>query len=371
MAPTAGRAAARDLAYMRRALALARRGWGWTAPNPMVGAVIVRGERIVGSGHHARYGEAHAEIAALAEAGARARGATAYITLEPCVHQGKTPPCVTALIKAGLRRVVIATRDPNPVARGGVEKLRRAGVTVDVGVAAEDARELNAAFFHSFSAERPWVRLKLALSIDGAIADAGGHSRWITGASARAAAHRLRADSDAIAVGIGTVLSDDPILTVRHARAPRVSPLRVVFDRQSRLPLASALARTAGETRTVVVAEDADSQRSKRLRRAGIEVLEASTLDFALLALRARGVRSLLLEGGARLAGSFLREARVDRLIIFQAPVLLGEGALGAFDFAPRTELSDASRFPVLQRRRLGEDLMTVYAMRDLTCSPD
>jgi diaminohydroxyphosphoribosylaminopyrimidine deaminase/5-amino-6-(5-phosphoribosylamino)uracil reductase len=371
MASPAGSAAVRDVAFMRRALALARRGWGWTAPNPMVGAVIVRGGRVVGSGHHARYGELHAEVAALAEAGRRARGATAYVTLEPCAHQGKTPPCASALIEAGVRRVVIATRDPNPVARGGVERLRRAGVTVDVGVAAEDARELNAAFFHSFSTDRPWVRLKLALSIDGALADAHGHSRWITSAGARAAAHRLRADSDAIAVGIGTVLADDPILTVRHGRAPRVAPLRVIFDRHSRLPLRSALARTAGEARTLVVSEDAESQRSRRLRRAGIEVLEAATLELALLALKARGVRSLLLEGGARLAGSFLREARVDRLIIFQAPVLLGEGALGAFDFAPGVELADAARFPVLQRRRVGEDLMTVYALRELTCSPD
>ncbi|HJU89742.1 MAG TPA: bifunctional diaminohydroxyphosphoribosylaminopyrimidine deaminase/5-amino-6-(5-phosphoribosylamino)uracil reductase RibD [Gemmatimonadaceae bacterium] len=356
---------------MRRALALARRGWGWTAPNPMVGALIVRAGRIVGSGHHARYGEAHAEVAALEEAGARAKGATAYVTLEPCTHQGKTPPCVNALIEAQLRRVVVAVRDPNPVARGGVEKLRRAGIQVDVGVAQSEACELNAAFFHSFATERPWVRLKLATTIDGAIADAKGKSRWITGANARAAAHRLRADSDAIAVGIGTILADDPILTVRHARAPRISPLRVVFDRQSRLPLASTLARTANEFRTVVITQDGESTRSRALRDAGIEIMEADTLDDALLALRARGVRSLLLEGGARLAGSFLSEARVDRLIIFQAPILLGQGALGAFDFARGFELTDASRFPVLLRRRLGEDLMTVYALRELACSPD
>jgi diaminohydroxyphosphoribosylaminopyrimidine deaminase/5-amino-6-(5-phosphoribosylamino)uracil reductase len=361
----------RDLAYMRRALALARRGWGWTAPNPMVGAVIVRGGRIVGSGHHARYGEAHAEVAALEEAGARAKGATLYASLEPCGHHGKTPPCAPALVRAEVARVVIATRDPNPVARGGVETLRRAGIRVDIGVAQAEARELNAAFFHSFVTERPWVRLKLALTIDGAIADGQGQSRWITGLSARAVAHRLRADSDAIAVGIGTVLADDPVLTVRHGRRPRVAPLRVIFDRQARIPLTSILVRTAPESPTLVVVEDAASARACRLREAGIELLEAPSLEHALLALRARGVRSLLLEGGARLAGSFLGKALVDRLIIFQAPILLGAKAVGAFTHAPATRLPDAARVPVLARRRLGDDLMTVYALRELVCSPD
>lgn len=362
---------ARDLAFMRRALALARRGWGQTAPNPMVGAVLVRRGRVVGVGHHALYGMAHAEGAALASAGSRARGATAYVTLEPCAHQGKTPPCADALVRAGVARVVIATRDPNPVARGGVERLRSAGIRVDIGVLADEARELNAAFFHAHGAERPWVRLKLALTLDGAIADARGQSRWITGERSRTAAHRLRADSDAVAVGIGTVLADDPILTVRRGRRPRVAPLRVVFDRGARLPLDSALARTAREVPTLVVVHGAARGRLSRLHDVGVESLDVPTLEDALLALRARGVRSLLVEGGATLAGNFLGRALVDRLIIFRAPVLLGAGALNAFAHVPPVALADAGRFPVLERRRLGEDLMSVYALRELPCSPD
>ncbi len=361
----------RDLAHMKRALVLARRGWGHTAPNPMVGAVVVRRGRVVGAGHHARYGEPHAEVVALRAAGARARDATVYVSLEPCAHRGKTPPCADALIAAGVRRVVIATRDPNPVARGGIERLRRAGIAVDVGIAEAEARELNAAFFHAHGTERPWVRLKLALSLDGAIADAQGHSRWITGERARTAAHRLRADSDAIAVGIGTVIADDPILTVRRGRRPRVPPLRVVFDRQARLPLESALVRTASDVPTLVVTHDAPRARVERLHAARVQTMNAATVDDALLALRARGVRSLLVEGGARLAGTFLSRALVDRLIIFQAPVLLGAGARDAFADAPPVPIAEARRFPVLERRRLGDDLMSVYALRELPCSPD
>ncbi|MGH7632905.1 MAG: bifunctional diaminohydroxyphosphoribosylaminopyrimidine deaminase/5-amino-6-(5-phosphoribosylamino)uracil reductase RibD, partial [Gemmatimonadaceae bacterium] len=212
---------------MRRALALARRGWGQTAPNPLVGAVIVRDGRTVGEGYHARYGAPHAEIMALRAAGEGARGATMFVTLEPCAHHGHTPPCADALLAAGIVRVVVAARDPNPVAAGGVERLQAAGVTVDVGLEGAVAQEMNAAFLHAFSAIRPWVTLKLAVSLDGAIADAAGRSRWITGERARRVVHRLRAQSDAIAVGIGTVLADDPALTVRDAPAPRVAPLRV------------------------------------------------------------------------------------------------------------------------------------------------
>lgn len=351
---------------MRRALSLARRGWGQTAPNPMVGAVVVRDGAVVGEGYHARCGEAHAEVAALAAAGELARGATVYVSLEPCAHHGKTPPCADALIAAGVSRVVVAARDPNPEAAGGIARLLDAGVDVLDGVEEADARELNAPFFHAFGAERPWVTLKLALSLDGAIADAAGRSKWITGRRARAAAHLLRAGSDAVAVGLGTVLADDPMLTVRDAPAPRIPPLRVVFDHHARIPHTAALVRTARDVPTVVLADAPDPAAVRALEELGVAVVCASTPEQGLRALARRGVRALLVEGGARLAGALLERALVDRLIIFQGSVVLGAGALGAFAFAPRTLLPDAARLRVIERRTLGEDTMAVYAVREL-----
>lgn len=349
---------------MRRALSLARRGWGQTAPNPLVGAVVVRDGSVVGEGYHARWGEAHAEVAALRAAGPLARGATIYVTLEPCDHQGKTPPCTQALIAAGVARVVVAARDPNPAAAGGIERLRAAGIAVTVGVEEEAARELNAPFFFAYGASRPWVTLKLAVSLDGAIADASGRSRWITGPRARAQVHLLRAGSDAVGVGVGTVLADDPSLTVRAAPPPRVSPTRVVFDRRARTPLDAALVRTAREVPTVLVTECPDAERTRALEGAGVGIVRAGSLAAGLEALARGGIRSLLVEGGARLAGALLDGALVDRLIIFQGPVLLGAGALGAFDYARSADLAEAPRFRVLERRAIGDDVMTVYALR-------
>lgn len=348
---------------MRRALSLARRGWGQTAPNPMVGAVVVRDGAVVGEGYHARFGEAHAEVAALRAAGELARGATVYVTLEPCAHFGKTPPCTNALIAAGVARVVVAVRDPNPVAAGGLERLREAGIAVTTGVEEEAAWELNAPFFNAVASRRPWVTLKLAVSLDGAIADAEGRSRWLTGPRARAAVHLLRAGSDAVAVGIGTVLADDPLLTVRDAPAPRIPPRRVIFDRHARTPLQSRLVETAREVPTIVVAESPDAARARALEAAGVEILRAPSLGDALEALAGAGVRSLLVEGGARLAGALLASALVHRLIIFQAPVLLGAGALGAFAYAPAATATTAPRYRVVERRVFGDDTMTVLAV--------
>jgi diaminohydroxyphosphoribosylaminopyrimidine deaminase/5-amino-6-(5-phosphoribosylamino)uracil reductase len=258
--------------------------------------------------------------------------------------------------------VVVAARDPNPIASGGLERLRAAGVDVEVGVEEHSARELNASFFHALAAERPWVTLKLALSLDAAIADAQGRSQWITGPRARRAAHLLRAGHDAIAVGIGTVLADDPSLTVRGVRAPRVAPARVVFDRGARLPLTSILVRTAREVPTLVVARDPAAERAAALRAAGVEVLEARDAAEALGALKGRGVRSLLVEGGARLAGALLGESLVDRLIIFQAPVVLGAGALNAFAAVPPAAVAGAPRWRPTERQSFGDDVMTIYA---------
>lgn len=351
-----------ERAWMRRALALAERGWGQTAPNPMVGAVVVRDGVAVGKGFHAKYGEAHAEVAALADAGDRARGATVFVTLEPCNHHGKTPPCVDALIAAGVTRVVAAARDPGRESAGGAERLRAAGIEVDFGPEEIAARELNAPFFFGAGgATRPWVTLKLAVSLDGAIAGApaADSPRWLTGEPARKYVHRLRAQSDAIAVGIGTALADDPLLTVRSGRRPRVAPLRVVFDRSARLPLASRLVKTARRVPTLVMADQADAAAARALEAKGVLFESAPDILPKLELLHRRGVRSLLVEGGSILAGALLAAKAVDRLIIFQAPVVLGAGALPAFGGVNHIE-----RLTVVERREFGADLMTVFSMR-------
>jgi diaminohydroxyphosphoribosylaminopyrimidine deaminase/5-amino-6-(5-phosphoribosylamino)uracil reductase len=358
----AERAAARDDgAWMRRALALAERGWGQTAPNPMVGAVVVRDGVSVGEGWHTRFGEAHAEVEALRSAGERARGATLYVTLEPCNHHGNTPPCTDAILAAGVRRVVVGTADPNPVAHGGAERLRSSGVEVQVGVEEAASRELNAPFFHALTSDRPFVRLKLALSIDGALADITRRPGWLTGADARREVHRLRAGSDAVAAGIGTVLADDPLLTVRAFSPPRVPPTRVVFDSSARLPLTSKLVQSAREAPLLVVCWAPDPAHASALEHAGVELLHAATLPHALRALRARGIHSLLVEGGAALASSLVQEALVDRLIIFRAPLILGGGALSGFAGVPAATIEEAPRWRVLRACRLGDDEMTVY----------
>jgi diaminohydroxyphosphoribosylaminopyrimidine deaminase / 5-amino-6-(5-phosphoribosylamino)uracil reductase len=352
----------RDRAYMRRALVLARRGWGWTAPNPMVGAVVVRDGETVGEGWHAEFGGPHAEVVALERAGERARGSTVYVTLEPCAHAGKTPPCTDALVRARVARVVCAVRDPNPVAAGGTQRLEAAGVEVEFGVEEEEAIELNAPFFHALSSPRPFVTLKLATSIDGAIADASGTSRWLTGEKARHYVHRLRAGHDAVAVGVGTAIADDPSLTVRSGRRPRVPPARIVFDRRARLPADSSLVRTARETPTLVLVNDSSSRDARTLADAGVRIIEGETVAASLGALRSIGIRSILVEGGAELAGSLLAAAVVDRMIIFQAPVVLGPGARSAFAHVPAHALPDAPRWRIVARRMIGPDLMTVYA---------
>lgn len=357
-----GGSARDDASFMRRALELARKGWGQTAPNPMVGAVVVRDGVIVGEGYHTTFGAAHAETEALRAAGERAEGATVYVTLEPCAHQGKTPPCANALIQARVARVVVAVRDPNPDAAGGVELLRAAGIAVTVGVVESEARELDAPFFHSFVEKRPWITLKLAISLDAALADAAGHSRWITSDESRRVVHEMRAGSDAVGVGIGTALADDPSLTVRDAPAPRRAPTRVVFDRAARLPVGSVLASTARTVPTVVVAESPPMARVKALQAAGVRVVDAPSLRVGLEALGDSGVRSLLVEGGARFAGALIGAGLVDRLVIFQGSAIFGAGALGAFAFVPPTEVERAPRWRALERREIGTDTMMLFA---------
>ena len=355
--------AAVDGDFMRRALSLAEHGWGQTAPNPLVGAVVVRDGTVVGEGWHTRYGASHAEVDALHSAGASARGATMYVTLEPCAHEGKTPPCTRAILEAGVQRVVIAHRDPNAIAAGGAATLAEAGVQVGFGVEERAAAEQNAVYFHALTSDRPFVRLKLAMSLDGAIADHTRRSGWLTGADARRAVHRLRAGSDAVAVGIGTAIADDPQLTVRDFEpAPRVAPARVVFDTSARLPLASYLVRTAREQPVIVVCWAPDPRHAAALEHAGVTLLHAATLSEALIALRRSEIRSVLVEGGASIASSFLQDALVDRLVIFRAPLILGGAALNAFGGVGPYAASEAPRWRLVDATRCGDDEMSVYA---------
>jgi diaminohydroxyphosphoribosylaminopyrimidine deaminase/5-amino-6-(5-phosphoribosylamino)uracil reductase len=346
---------------MRRALLLARRGWGRTAPNPMVGAVVVRDAQVVGEGWHAEYGGPHAEAMALAAAGERARGAEVFVTLEPCAHHGKTPPCVDALVSAGVARVIVAVRDPNPLAGGGIAKLRAAGIAVTEGVEREAAAELNAPFLFAHTVtDRPFVTLKLALSLDGALAPADRTQRWLTGEAARKYVHRLRANADAVGVGIGTAIADDPALTVRYGRRPRVAPVRVVFDRDFRLPPTHQLVRTAKKVPTWVLG-GAVPEPARPLERSGVRLIPSDELPSQLKLLREAGIRHLLAEGGAGVASALMAGGFVDRLIIFHAPVLLGAGALHPFGaVSPGSGAPESWR--VMERREFGDDLMTVYA---------
>jgi diaminohydroxyphosphoribosylaminopyrimidine deaminase/5-amino-6-(5-phosphoribosylamino)uracil reductase len=327
----------------------------------MVGAVVVRGDAVVGEGYHESFGGPHAEVNALTAAGERTYGSTLYVTLEPCAHHGKTPPCTDAILSAGLARVIAAVGDPT-TAGGGAKTLSSAGVDVRLGVEEEAARELNAAFFHAAVSDRPWVILKLAVSIDGGIANRDRAPIWLTGDPARAEVHRMRAGVDAVAVGVGTVLSDDPQLTVRHSVRPRRAPLRVVFDRTGRMPVSATLVRTARDVPTMLIAEREDNASLNELRNRGVDVLSASGILESLRALRARGVQSLLVEGGAELASAFINARCVDRLVIFQAPVLLGRDALNPFANVEDHELF-RRRLRVIERRPFADDLMTVYAV--------
>ncbi len=348
---------------MDEALSLARRGWGQTAPNPLVGAVLYHGDEKVSEGFHARFGEAHAEAVAIANAGGRAKDSTLYVTLEPCAHHGKTPPCVDAVIAAGIKRVVIASRDRNPVAQGGADQLRRAGIEVEIGVREKEAVELNAPFFHSLKSSRPWVTLKLALSLDGAMSGAGRAGGWLSGDASRDLVQQMRAGSDAIAVGVQTAIADNPQLTARTDPPPRVPPLRIVFDREARLSSRSILAQTARETPTMIVTATS-TRMPADLARLGVERLGAHDVGDALQRLKGLGITSLIVEGGAGLAASFLAGNHVDRLVIFRAPIILGEGALGAFSGIASQEIEHAPRFTLIETRALGDDVMTIYAMR-------
>ncbi|MEK6716626.1 MAG: bifunctional diaminohydroxyphosphoribosylaminopyrimidine deaminase/5-amino-6-(5-phosphoribosylamino)uracil reductase RibD [candidate division NC10 bacterium] len=326
------RVAEADQIWMRRALDLAARARGRTSPNPMVGAVLVKDGQLIGEGFHAYAGSDHAEVAALRDAGPAARGATLYVSLEPCCHYGRTPPCVEQILQAGIRRVVAACEDPNPAVSGkGIAALRAAGLSVDVGVLAEEAERLNEAFFTHVRTGRPFVTLKVAASLDGKIATRTGESRWITGESARRRVHQLRNEMDAVLVGIGTVLRDDPLLTTRLGIADQRDPIRVVVDNLARLPLrAKAVNRASTAPTILAVSQMAPRTKLEALEREGVQVIvvESSprrvSLERLIEALGKRGILSVMIEGGAEINASALREGVVDKVLVFLAPILIG-----------------------------------------------
>jgi diaminohydroxyphosphoribosylaminopyrimidine deaminase/5-amino-6-(5-phosphoribosylamino)uracil reductase len=331
----------------------------------MVGAVVVQGGEVVGEGWHHEYGRPHAEVEALRAAGGAARGATMYVTLEPCSHFGQTPPCTQAVLEAGVGRLVYACRDPNPAARGGGEVLREAGVLVEEGVEEESARDLNAPFFHRFATEydRPWIHLKLALSLDARIADREGRSGWITGEEARGEVHRIRAGQDAVAVGVGTVLADDPLLTVRGEVKPRVPVARIVFDRRLRTPLDSELVRSVPEAPVwIVCSPDLPESTRAAFLDAGVQLITAADLESGLRAVREAGIESIVCEGGAELAASLLEADLVDRLTLFYAPLLLGPTGIAGFGAISSPHIAEVRRWRPLRTATFGADTLISLA---------
>lgn len=360
--------------YMKRAIVLARRGMGKTSPNPAVGCVIVKDGRIVGEGWHRRAGTPHAEVHALAEAGEAARGADVYVTLEPCAHFGKTPPCAAALVEAGVGRVFAAMVDPNPKVSGrGAEILRAAGIEVVTGLMEGESRLLNEPFIKYMTTGLPFVILKSAMTLDGKTATPSGDSRWITNESSRRFVHRLRSSVDAVMVGSGTVLADDPRL---NARIPGGrDPLRVVVDSVLRIPLDSQMLGLVSAAPTIVATLAGDGRKADELRARGVEVLQCRArngrVDLADLVARLgeRGIQSVLLEGGATLAGEALRLGLIDKFLLFYAPRLLGGDGPGLFAGESAGAMADAVPLRDLTIRRFGADIL-VTGYPEVTCLP-
>lgn len=353
-------ATADDFRWMARALELAARGLFTTTPNPRVGCVIVRDDQVVGEGWHVRAGEPHAEVHALAMAGEAARGATAYVTLEPCSHHGRTPPCADALVKAGVKRVVAALSDPNPLVAGrGLQRLRDAGIDTLAGVQEAEARELNIGFISRMTRGRPWLRLKVAATLDGKTALENGVSQWITGDDARRDAHRWRARSCAVLTGIGTVRDDDPQLNVRAIATDR-QPLRVVVDARLDTPLNARLL----DGGPVLIAAAVDNpERIAALQSRGADVVvlpnDGGKVDLNALMqeLGRRGLNEVTAESGFKLNGSLLREGCVDELVLYLAPFLVGDAARGLFNLPALSTLADKRPLTLRDVRMIGQDL--------------
>jgi diaminohydroxyphosphoribosylaminopyrimidine deaminase/5-amino-6-(5-phosphoribosylamino)uracil reductase len=373
MAPTT--ATERDLQHLRRAIELADSARGHTSPNPLVGAVVVRGDQVLGEGFHARAGEPHAERMALADCGEDPAGATMYVSLEPCCHEGRTPPCTDAILEAGVGRVVVASDDPSEKASGrGLGILRDEGVQVALvdGEVAHEARLLNQPFRKHARTGRPLVMFKSAMSLDGKVATTSGDSQWISGEASRARAHRWRSECDAVAVGIGTARADDPLLTSRVEGAGR-QPVRIVFDSEVALTTDSQLVRTAAEVPVLLVCSRAAKRTAAdAVRNAGVEVIvtsgpnEAARAADALDQIGARGLQSILLEGGPHLAGVFLDAGLIDEARIFIAPLLIGgRESRGAIEAQGTERLADAARATSTTVESIEDDVLITARLRE------
>lgn len=353
-----------DLFFMKRALALAERGRGHVSPNPLVGAVVVKGDEIVGEGYHQKFGEAHAEVNALENAGDAATGATLYVTLEPCAHQGKTGPCTEKIYSAGISRAVIGVRDPNPLVNGkGITFLKSKGISVTESLLESDCRELNAGYLKYITTKRPLITLKIAQTIDGRIATSTGHSKWITSPDSRIMAHRIRAQNDALLVGIGTVIADDPELTVRLTRG--VSPKRIILDSQLRIPLdAHALADQSPSRTIVMTTEEASKEKIARIEEKGATVIVTEADERGWVSqkilwpkLAEMGITSVLVEGGSTIHTECIKAGYADRIVLFLAPKLLGSGIDALGDLGIRN-VNAAREIRNIKIKRLNGDLM-------------
>jgi diaminohydroxyphosphoribosylaminopyrimidine deaminase/5-amino-6-(5-phosphoribosylamino)uracil reductase len=349
-----------DIEWMTRALRLAARGLYTTTPNPRVGCVIVNNGQMVGEGAHLKAGEPHAEVHALRAAGEQARGATAYVTLEPCSHFGRTPPCADALVNAGVSRVVVAMQDPNPLVAGnGIARLQAQGIAVTVGVCEAQARALNPGFIQRMTQQRPYVRLKVAASLDGGTALGNGRSQWITSAAARKDVHHWRAQSCAIVTGIASILQDDSSLTVRDVNTPR-QPLRVIVDSQLRIPID---AKVLQDGNALVAYAQGDAAKLEMLQVMGVRTLQAPNaqgqVDLAALmqALTALPCNEVLIEAGATLNGAFMQSGLVDELLLYYAPKLMGNTARGMFALPELAQMSDVRDLNILDVRQFGQDI--------------
>lgn len=350
-----------DHEYMARAMQLAARGLYTTDPNPRVGCVIVKDKQVVGEGWHVRAGEAHAEIHALQQAGEKAKGATVYVSLEPCCHHGRTPPCSDALIAAQVSRVVVAMQDPNPLVAGnGMRQLQNAGIQVEAGLLESQAKALNPGFIQRMQTRRPFVRNKLAMSLDGRTAMANGESKWITSEAARQDVQRLRARSSAIMTGVGTVLADDPALSVRLPDVER-QPLRVIIDTNLSTPVNAKLLTEPGQT--VIMTANSDTDMHDTLRKAGAEVVQVGTdaqaidLHVVLARLADRKVNEVLLETGATLSGAMLEARLIDEMVIYMAPLLMGDAARGLYRLPHLQQMADRIDLDIREVRSVGKDL--------------
>lgn len=355
---------AADHLYMSRALQLARRGLYTTHPNPRVGCVLVKDDRIIAEGWHEYAGAPHAEVNALHNARADVTGATCYVTLEPCCHSGRTPPCTDALIKAGIKKTITASLDPNPAVAGqGRTKLEQAGITVETGLMAMEAARINRGYIVRRTAGRPFVRCKLAISLDGRTALADGTSKWITGPEARLDVQRLRAESSAVMTGIGTVLADDPSLNVREIKLDR-QPVRVIIDPDLKFPASAKMLGLPG--RTLIYTESRDQSLHETLAHSGAEIVQvdgdqAGFLKRVLNNLAEKEeINEILLETGATLAGSMLDAGLIDELIVYQSPMLLGDGARGMFHLPAINTMADRIELEITGTRRVGKDVRII-----------